>query len=434
MRGYTGDQRVENLGEYASEAVYKDFPNPTQFVAGVEPRSTLPAKWWNWFQGKSTKNISLTAQAFLDLYGELNNLFTRAGIATGVSGDVTPQLHSVLQALFYANPNQDSRRVSANKTIDTTNALVEKLYVDTSGIIITFPDITGLTTLQYKHCEILNVSSGTITLTFPGSSGLGDMVIPPGGSIGIFASKKVTGYFNWRHNWHYSSAGTPYKPMATKANGRVEVLTPLSANEAANKGYVDSYFPIGVIVAYDGDSWVDNTTIPGWYACVAANAAQGCPDLVDRFLMGRVIAGASGFAGANSFALTANQLPSHTHTINHDHASFASGSNSANHTHTFSDTGSVSISDSYCYRSNSLVYLDGTTFNAGGESNWLGRTSASRSGSVTVSGNTGSNSANHTHAINIPAYTGGSGATGLGKAIDNRPAHYTVIYIRKCVA
>lgn len=241
MRGYTGDQRVENLGEYASEAVYKDFPNPAQFIAGVEPRSTLPAKWWNWFQGKSTKNISLTAQAFLDLYGELNNLFARAGIVPGVSGDVTPQLHSVLQALFYANPNQDSRRVSANKTIDTTNALVEKLYVDTSGIIITFPDITGLTTLQYKHCEILNVSSGTITLTFPGSSGLGDIIIPSGGFIEVRASKKSDGAFSWVHTWHYSHVVKAHTPISADLAGRIPAATPISSDQAANKEYVDTH-------------------------------------------------------------------------------------------------------------------------------------------------------------------------------------------------
>ena len=37
--------------------------------------------------------------------------------------------------------------------------------------------------------------------------------------------------------------------------------------------------------------------------------------------------------GSNSHTITSAELPTHTHSINHDHASFSSGSQSANHTH-----------------------------------------------------------------------------------------------------
>lgn len=49
------------------------------------------------------------------------------------------------------------------------------------------------------------------------------------------------------------------------------------------------------------------------------------------------------------------------------------------HAHSFS--GSVSITDYYVYRTNTLVTLDGTTFNAGGNGNYIGRTSAIRTDS-----------------------------------------------------
>ena len=51
-------------------------------------------------------------------------------------------------------------------------------------------------------------------------------------------------------------------------------------------GRIVQGLPIGTILMYVGSDWVDNTTIPGWYACIEANSSHGCPNLVDRFLRG----------------------------------------------------------------------------------------------------------------------------------------------------
>ena len=50
----------------------------------------------------------------------------------------------------------------------------------------------------------------------------------------------------------------------------------------------------------------------------------------------------------------------------------------------------------------------------------------------TVSLTSGGCSAGHTHQIDVPAYVGSSGASGGGVSIDNRPAHYAMIFIRRC--
>lgn len=74
--------------------------------------------------------------------------------------------------------------------------------------------------------------------------------------------------------------------------------------------------PVGTILMYDGIGWKDgndaNPTLPGWYACNAANAAAGrTPDLTDSFIMGRagVIADNQKIGGTNSVVLQENNIP-----------------------------------------------------------------------------------------------------------------------------
>ena len=225
----------------------------------------------------------------------------------------------------------------------------------------------------------------------------------------------------------------------------------------------------GTIWMYDGTNWQDNITMPGWYACVPSNAGHGCPNLVDRFVMGRDIAGGGATGGANSYRLTTNQLPSHTHSINHNHGSH---NHSINHDHGAVTSGSCSVDHThYVSGTTSHKILQGGVSHSGQHDN-IGLF-VSRTGIFTLSGlkgereagGTGGNayrtlnvnashdhtwsstsngqSANHTHTVDLPNYTGNSGTTsisftgnsgttGNGHAVDNRPAFYSIIFIRKC--
>ena len=79
--------------------------------------------------------------------------------------------------------------------------------------------------------------------------------------------------------------------------------------------------PIGSVIQFDG-AWTDNVTMPGWYACIAANSGIGCPNLVDRFILGKAIDGSGALGGSNSHTISAAELPTHTHDVvlgAHDH-------------------------------------------------------------------------------------------------------------------
>jgi microcystin-dependent protein len=204
-----------------------------------------------------------------------------------------------------------------------------------------------------------------------------------------------------------------------------------AASSTVGVTFVATGVGAGTGTAYDlkyaTGAWVDNVTMPGWYACVPENASKGCPDLTSRFVMGKVAAGAGATGGTNSYQLTTANLPAHTHTIDHDHAAVNTGGMSANttHSHGITDPG----------------HTHGVLGNGGSFSGSIGQ-SIGGSGPTysTQSATTGitvqtSSSIDHTHLVDLPAFSGTSGNGGFSAtAIDNRPAFYSLIFIKKIVA
>ena len=240
-------------------------------------------------------------------------------------------------------------------------------------------------------------------------------------------------------------------------------------NKAIKPRHLD--YPVGLIWQYDGANWIDDSTMPGWYACIAENINKGCPDMVNKFAMGKVVIGSGAIGGSNTHTISSAELPIHTHTINHDHASFTSGSGGVDHTHAIDhdhanfNSGTQSANhthntvmgshnhaayfhhggtDENSYSIDIEVYADGSSVTGPGytESTNLGtKTSGSNSASHTHSinvpaftGNSGNASSySHTHSINVPAFTGNSGNGDFANnSFDNRPAYYSMLFIRNC--
>ena len=242
-------------------------------------------------------------------------------------------------------------------------------------------------------------------------------------------------------------ATSPWENLVTSTERRPSLISVADASSRITKlrADFDAAFPVGTIWMYDGANWQDNVTLPGWYACIPANEdggaaglTYGITSMVDRFAMGRAIIGAGATGGSNSYRLTAAQLPAHTHTINHDHHNFHSGTQRQNHRHHMalnSNTTGSHIHQLYGRRGSGTYPTGNAIHNTS-----LGMR-AYESSLITAAGNHSHStsgwsdwiSVSHNHNINIPAYTGNSGSTGLGAAVDNRPAFYSLIFIRKCV-
>jgi hypothetical protein len=212
--------------------------------------------------------------------------------------------------------------------------------------------------------------------------------------------------------------------------------------------------PVGTVWMFDGTNWVDNSTIAGWYACIAANVGQGCTDMVNRFVMGKVVAGGGSTGGSNSITIISAMLPTHTHAIDHDHPVKTSagpsvadtGTQSASHSHT-TDIGSHghNLSSNWHPSAGSSDYALNNLCSVGanhGVPSWCTpQPSYYRANSTTI-GNKGSgiqsashshSMQSHTHEVNLDNFTGSSGDGGFANtAFDNKPAYYSIIFIRKC--
>jgi microcystin-dependent protein len=171
--------------------------------------------------------------------------------------------------------------------------------------------------------------------------------------------------------------------------------------------------PPGAIVMWSGSIG----DIPdGWALC---DGNLGTPDLLDRFILGTVEGEDPGeTGGASSYALSIEQLPSHTHT--------GSTGSAGSHSHSGSTTSDGSHSHqipignvddfNFTHKGGQRPPADGD------KAYWTGVYTAN-SGSHNHSVSTNS-SGSHTHSITI-------NPTGSESSIDNRPAFYKLAFIMK---
>lgn len=197
---------------------------------------------------------------------------------------------------------------------------------------------------------------------------------------------------------------------------------------------------------FSGKDWVDNVTIPGWYACTDLNNKNKAlpievPNLEQTFIMGtnntEVQDDKKRNGGKND--ITKDDLPEHDHAIEHDHPVASSFLQSANHTHTFSgttssDTHRHELRNSNAGGSNEDICPFG---DRGGAIAGASVYTMSDTHNHSYSGTTSNPTTNHYHDVDLPNFTGTSGSTGNGKGagsesvMENRPKYYTVIYIIK---
>jgi len=228
----------------------------------------------------------------------------------------------------------------------------------------------------------------------------------------------------------------------------------LPANLALALGVVS--FPVGTMLMFDGNNaggggdptgvsgpWVDDETMPGWYACIDGNSDHGCPDMVNKFIMGKVIAGAAATGGSNNLLdhlhASSIQSASHIHTLGNQSASHTHTTTIGSHSHTDAIRSSTvgnqwrrlsnSYSDQVGKVTSPIIFDSYTGYSVAQNTNRTLMNSFNYGDKV--SGNqsashihtAGNQSANHNHTI---------GSGDVPSATDIRPSFYSIIYIRKC--
>lgn len=203
---------------------------------------------------------------------------------------------------------------------------------------------------------------------------------------------------------------------------------PTQAAHAANKGYVDSAIPIGVILPYGGDSppnagWllaqgqlVNKSTWPQLWEVFGANYGTATdtqfrlPDLRSRFPVGKGTAtwsDALGEAGGSKDSI----IVAHQHTMAHTHTFSATSGAAGTHTHNL-PVGWAPVIGGFPPGG-----LAGAGTQSGASVSGSGNLIAAPNHTHSVSGTTGASSA---------ANTGSQGESGVDK---NLPPYITLNYI-----
>jgi microcystin-dependent protein len=175
--------------------------------------------------------------------------------------------------------------------------------------------------------------------------------------------------------------------------------------------------PVGSVMPYAGtvapDGWLMcNGSSTAGFPALAALVGANTPDLRGRFPLGKTASGTGStlLGTGGSTTIATGNLPSHNHSINHDHPNVTSTGMSANATlgHTITDPGHAhnTNSDSYLFQYQAGVNqsADGVTF--------PGRLSTTNTTGISIA----NHNVAHTHDVDVPNFTGTSGSTGSGTA------------------
>lgn len=216
--------------------------------------------------------------------------------------------------------------------------------------------------------------------------------------------------------------------------------------------------PVGVIHPYAGATaplgWllcngqaVSRVTYPALFAVCGTTYGSGdgsstfnIPNLVDRVPTGigtKYLRGETG--GSETFTLATANLPSHSHTINHDHVNdphshtgaahthdMSHDHTSTSHTHSTPSSGSKSITQG---ASGTVVTV---ADNVSGTTGSTLANTVAFSGSTASAGGSGAGQGGST-TNNTQTYTGSSGSTGSGTAVNNMPPYLGILYILRAL-
>lgn len=181
------------------------------------------------------------------------------------------------------------------------------------------------------------------------------------------------------------------------------------------------------------------------------------PDTTDKFITGAGSTAVGATGGSATVTLDADNIPEHTHpqvahshAIDHNHASVTSGGHSADHSHGVNiNTGTESAYHQHGTGDGTYTHFVVQGFSGGASgvatlnAGIIGPNNITQTGNQNalhyhnVNGNTGGASADHTHSVDLPNFTGSTPSDGAtttdvnttaGDAVDITPPHLALVY------
>lgn len=176
-------------------------------------------------------------------------------------------------------------------------------------------------------------------------------------------------------------------------------------------------FPVGTIIMYNGNSYEDGKTLPGWYLCNGQTQnSQITPDLRGKFIMVGETSGAKG--GSSTITIDKENLPSHNIDVTYDKRA------------KITPTGTIGQAGKHRHEIKVYKYKDGTGL-SDNENDWEWDDDGTLGSKYTQY------TGEHTHALTmnpIDEYNPNVKArfTGDNNSITIIPPYYKLIFIMKC--
>jgi hypothetical protein len=350
--------------------------------------------------------------------------FEAGTITATLSGNATNVTGIVAGANGGTGVDNTGKTITLGGNLTTSGAFATTLTA-TNTTSVTLPTSGTLATLDGTEAlSNKTITASSISSTATTTVGTGALKLPTGNGTTdrpTGTSSQLKGMIRYNSDTdvfegQVAGSWVPFAASSITANsiapvGSIVAYNPGYYTSASNGGFtlvgpatndaagVNAFLPANWRVC-DGDL-AYNVDSPIWN--VSSGNTRRVPNLTgSRFLMGSTAAGSIGGNSTTSIAhthsvtsnvtvadhtLTIANLPSHTHTINHDHASTTSGSSQA---------GTLTV---YERQSNAANQAYGAT------------------GFTALASLNGTSSTAHTHSVDLASFSGTSGATGTGTAV-----------------
>lgn len=299
---------------------------------------------------------------------------------TAVTHDAAATVYPVFTALEADEANQiASVMTTKGDLISTDGSTINRLAVGATNTHVLQVDSTATNGIKWGQVATAGIADSAITSAKIADGTIVDADVNASAAIAL--SKLATGAL----------------PTAiTVASANIVDGTIVAGDVATS--LLKLVCPVGTIVPYSGAAaptgWLlcDGGAVSASYTELRALVGTTTPDLKGRFLYGKTASGTGStlLGTGGSLTISSANLPTHQHTIDHDHASFNTATGGA-HQH-------------------------GVPFSVALLQNSQDNTAAQPDGAGVDYYNTKSGDGGHAHAIDVPAFTGNSGNGGFANS------------------
>jgi len=399
--------------KYAPDSTYIEPPTNQEWLDGVEPGYTLPAKWWNYLMQLMTET-NVTAKSDINsVLNELKSVLTAASIT--VNPVVENQLLAAINQFLALKSNLDSPSFTGTPSLPTgTTAVKQSVDDNTSKIATTSfvlsqaagtaplaPAVTAVigTSTRFARMDHVHPANFTATATdikMDGTQSVGalttfpraDHVHPTDTSRAPLNSPAFTGTPSL-------PTGTTAVTQAAGTNTTQIATTAQLLRDAIPIGFMYIQFPTKALPAtlYPGTTWTDRS-----------------PSFAGNFFRA---------AGGNALAFEAGEQAFQNYT--HSHVASA-GNDNTDHSHAVSGSTGNDTPD-HSHNSNVLAHTYGGASSSGIDDgtagNYIQTGGASTRHTHPAQGSlaTGGRSAYHQHTITVNADGGAGEARPVNRTI-----------------